>query len=655
MKQLVIALLLLFNLTGQAAIFRVNPESNSGAQFADLQSAINNPIVLDGDSIYLESNEALVGIGVVGPYTATSTKRVNLFGAGYFLNELQPDNEDLNVSLCSSLTFLPGSEGSTLFGLDIDALNISADGVIVEGCKVSNVSFNNVNGGEVQSCFLKGTTIGIPTLALSNCSNIAIKNSILLHESAATSGQNVVLESLSLDSEYDHCVFQGANSQIMDAFVHNCIFNSHTFDEIAGSIFQFNLFDFGTEAVANFNPSGQPIDPTPIDGTPSNQTDVDVELVFVGSVAPTEDLSFDIQLGSPADSGGDDGLNIGAYTGSPGTYIPGGKAGTPLVVDLNQAVATNTYLLPVTYSALNTDGITPIIHAEYFVDNDPGFGAANAINITTPAVFLNDQFFTVDLQFETEGFHVLGVRVLDAAGVWSPVQFDEFEKEGLQPLFDFNSLAFDISPGGDFAAAIPIDNPNDGSTEDFLTFFVDMAELEEGVHSMRIRAYDDGGAESTTYHQPLLVLPDPQPDPNLSEFEYFLDFDPGFGQAQSIPIPAGGDLFDGTIDMLIDEPNLGPHQLWIRVKDEDGAWSVAQVREIYIVDEIFEAADINNDCSVDVIDLLLLLQQWGCVDDGTGNPCLGDTNGDGNTDVGDLLLWLAVYGETCETMFPAGG
>lgn len=654
-KHIALATLLLINLSGFAAIFRVNPDGNSGAQFSDLQSAINSAAVLDGDSIYLESNEELVGTGVIGPYTATTAKRVNLFGSGYFLDELQPDNQDLGPSLCSSLSFLPGSEGSTLFGLDINALSISANGVLVKGCKVANITFNGVNGGEIQGCFVKGTTIGLPTLALSNCSNIAVKNSILLNESFDTAEQNVVLETLTIDSEYDHCVFEGANSMIMNAFVHNCIFNNHTFDEIMGSTFQFNLFDFESDAVATFNPSGQPIDPTPIVGTTSNQTDVDVSLVFLGTSAPSTDLEFNIQIGSLADSSGDDGLNIGAYTGSPGTYDPGGTAGTPLVVDLNQATTTNTYLLPVTYSSLNTDGTTPIIAAEYFVDNDPGFGAANPISIIAPAVVLNDQFFTVDLQFESEGFHVLGVRVLDAAGVWSPVLFDEFEKEGLQPLFNFNSLQFDISPAGDFAAALPVDNPNDGSTEDFLTFFVDLSELEEGVHTMRIRAYDDGGATSTTYHQPLLVLPDPQPDPNLSEFEYFLDFDPGFGLAQNIPIPTDGDLFEGTIDMLLDEPDLGPHQLWIRVKDEDGAWSVAQVRDIYIVDEVFEAADINDDCSVDVFDLLLLLQQWGCVDDGTGNPCLGDTNGDGNTDVGDLLLWLAVYGETCESLFPAGG
>jgi plastocyanin len=52
--------------------------------------------------------------------------------------------------------------------------------------------------------------------------------------------------------------------------------------------------------------------------------------------------------------------------------------------------------------------------------------------------------------------------------------------------------------------------------------------------------------------------------------------------------------------------------------------------------------DLNNDNSVTVADLLLILSEFGCTAD-----CTTDINNDGVTSVADLLVLLSVFGTTC--------
>ena len=55
------------------------------------------------------------------------------------------------------------------------------------------------------------------------------------------------------------------------------------------------------------------------------------------------------------------------------------------------------------------------------------------------------------------------------------------------------------------------------------------------------------------------------------------------------------------------------------------------------------AEDINNNGTVEVADLLILLGDFGC----TENCTAADINGDGSVTVGDILLFLALFGEDC--------
>ena len=83
---------------------------------------------------------------------------------------------------------------------------------------------------------------------------------------------------------------------------------------------------------------------------------------------------------------------------------------------------------------------TAIVAAEYFIDTDPGYGAATAIPIDEP-LSLVDMTFTLDpssLSFDT---HQLNVRVKDDKGMWSIVAKGEFVYENKQgQIITFNEL-----------------------------------------------------------------------------------------------------------------------------------------------------------------------------------------------------------------------
>ena len=53
-------------------------------------------------------------------------------------------------------------------------------------------------------------------------------------------------------------------------------------------------------------------------------------------------------------------------------------------------------------------------------------------------------------------------------------------------------------------------------------------------------------------------------------------------------------------------------------------------------------ADINQDGLITVADILILLGEFGCV-----NNCEADINEDGATNVQDILLLLAAFGDVC--------
>ncbi|MBX2897452.1 MAG: gliding motility-associated C-terminal domain-containing protein [Cyclobacteriaceae bacterium] len=84
------------------------------------------------------------------------------------------------------------------------------------------------------------------------------------------------------------------------------------------------------------------------------------------------------------------------------------------------------YILPTL--ALQAQNITRI---EYFIDADPGYGAASTVSFTPAAVV--DQPIAIDLTGVTSGNHVLSVRVKDNKGYWSDIATSLFTVSNCTP------------------------------------------------------------------------------------------------------------------------------------------------------------------------------------------------------------------------------
>ena len=113
-------------------------------------------------------------------------------------------------------------------------------------------------------------------------------------------------------------------------------------------------------------------------------------------------------------------------------------------------------------------------------------------------------------------------------------------------------------------------------------YIIDITGLNLGFHKLFFRTQDSDGKWSLTDLRDIfkLELPVPQPPiPDIIALEYFIDTDPGFGNATSVPITPGVNVNE---NFFVDLTGLsiGTHYLSFRVKDSDEKWSLTSMYEI---------------------------------------------------------------------------
>ena len=118
--------------------------------------------------------------------------------------------------------------------------------------------------------------------------------------------------------------------------------------------------------------------------------------------------------------------------------------------ELGQWSSTLTKLIFVVNS-----GNTPIAAAEYFIDEDPGFGMGTSI----PVALSNEQSLSFNINKDglSIGLHTLFVRTRDAAGNWSITSYRSFFYDGTKGS-DVQAMEyfFDTDPGFGNATAVSI-------------------------------------------------------------------------------------------------------------------------------------------------------------------------------------------------------
>ncbi len=126
----------------------------------------------------------------------------------------------------------------------------------------------------------------------------------------------------------------------------------------------------------------------------------------------------------------------------------------------------------------------------------------------------------------------------------------------------------DTDPGFGNATDVTV-TPGNNITN--ITIPVDISALSKGFHMLYLRSKDDAGNWSLTNRW--MFVKDFAPG-NVNKAEYFVDTDPGFGNAIDVPVSAGTNISNVAIPIDISSLSKGLHNIYLRTKDINGTWSL---------------------------------------------------------------------------------
>lgn len=125
--------------------------------------------------------------------------------------------------------------------------------------------------------------------------------------------------------------------------------------------------------------------------------------------------------------------------------------------------------------------MTDVASAEWFVDEDPGYGNGTNVKLSAGSNVLN-----IPTKGMTTGMHLLGVRSCSKTGQWSPLFTSPLYV--VEPWDAAKAEWFvDTDPGEGKANMIDISGTNE------TMFVVPTAELTEGSHSLTVRIMTSAG------------------------------------------------------------------------------------------------------------------------------------------------------------------
>ncbi|MBQ9602981.1 MAG: hypothetical protein IJR42_04135 [Paludibacteraceae bacterium] len=191
--------------------------------------------------------------------------------------------------------------------------------------------------------------------------------------------------------------------------------------------------------------------------------------------------------------------------------------------------------------------------AEFWIDADPGHGKAAVVTVNADAASVDIP--TGPLSY---GWHIAGIRVHQSR--WSQTYTHRFFKIAPQAASALSGAEYWVNndPGQGNAIAIPFAA---GQTE--LAVNIPTEGLDAGFHiaGLRVRY---GNQWSQTYTHRFFIAPQDIAS-ELSAAEYWLDADPGLGNAFSLAVSAGQNNI--SLDILqLDTLTEGFHTLGVRMR-----------------------------------------------------------------------------------------
>ncbi len=157
---------------------------------------------------------------------------------------------------------------------------------------------------------------------------------------------------------------------------------------------------------------------------------------------------------------------------------------------------------------------------------------------------------------------------------------------------DINYAEYFIDSDPGFGMATPISITETGNDVS-LNFSADIATLSQGLHYLTIRARDDlgrwsQGTNRIFYH----VKTTDVSDRIVDRAEYFIDTDPGFGEAVSIPVTTPGHDLTLHLNPDIQDLDQGIHYIHFRARDVSGRWGTV-VNNIFLIVKLPTSTESN--------------------------------------------------------------
>jgi len=215
-----------------------------------------------------------------------------------------------------------------------------------------------------------------------------------------------------------------------------------------------------------------------------------------------------------------------------------------------------------------------ITKAEYYFDEDPGFGKGKNILIEN----ISDNLlidFNADIDNIDIGFHILYIRALDTNAKWSFNYNRQFYKTDIsyfdaQPEIVKAEYYLDTDPGFGKGNVISIT----GKAHVNKQFIVNLKDINNGLHVLYFRVKDKLGNWCITHSHPFFKTNQSLIDevPSIVQLEYCFDNNCDVGQGVNISITSGNTL-ETNFFVKVNDLGLGDHTLFVRVKDVNGAWS----------------------------------------------------------------------------------
>jgi len=308
---------LFFVTNASATIWSIN---NVGidADFASINEAHDSENVKPGDTLYITGTTKGYGDFICA-------KKLNIIGPGYVLSENKDTQANLSSASIGTITYNPGSEGSSITGMVVHAIDIYCSDITIRRNMIASINFHrpSVNILIVQNYIKTSGHCIFFVDGTSEVNNLIISNNILV----ATNSTYAIVMRENDQAIIKNNVIYGALGLYSSTFYNNILYSCHT-AVLEGCDVKNNIgfqTHFGT--------------------TNGNQSNIDMSTVFIGT--GSQDGKWQLAENSPAKNAGFNGEDCGAFDGND-PYILSGIPMIPAIYFVDApAIASELSGLPV--------------------------------------------------------------------------------------------------------------------------------------------------------------------------------------------------------------------------------------------------------------------------------------------------------------------